>query len=85
MTNVERPGNGRGPVGNGEAASFHRSSNWPAPSSSLAAKNAEEFWLGNYSRGIAKNVNDGEPAQNVTRTGIVSTIQIPHFPLSPIG
>jgi hypothetical protein len=71
-------------VGNRGAASFRRSSDWPAPSSLPTAKNAEEFFLGDCSRKVAENVYDGEPAQNV-RTGIVSTIQIPRFPLSPIG
>jgi len=33
----------------------------PALSSLPTAKNAEEFWLGNYDWGVAKNVNDGEP------------------------
>lgn len=33
-------------------------------SSLRTAKNAEEFWLGNYDWEVAKNVNDGEPAIN---------------------
>ena len=31
-----------------------------ALSSSPTAKNEEEFWLGDYDWGIAKNVNDGD-------------------------
>ncbi len=61
-------------MGNRGAASFRRSSDWPTSSSLPTAKNAEELRLGNYDWGVAKNVYDGEHAQNVTRTGIVSTI-----------
>jgi hypothetical protein len=56
-------------VGNRGAASFRRSSDWPAPSSLPTAKNAEEFRLGNYDWGVAKNVYDGKPSRTITPFG----------------
>lgn len=50
----------------------------------LASGSNEHRWNEEVMPGL-KVVLYGEPAQNVTRTGIVSTIRIPRFPLSPIG